>query len=306
MNLRKFFFGAMIALTFLFSLAPRASAQDPNRLTTFKISVWPEFDTPTVLVLLDGTLADKSNLPREVSVLIPTGAELLVATYQNPDGNFAVEQPTKTANLGDGYTRITFTTSQPNIRVEYYHDLLRGSPEKTLDYALKLAVPVDQLTLEVQQPLKASNFVVAPTTSNTRTGADGFKYFTYSFTNAAAGQVITAQAKYTKTDPNPSVQNQPAQPPAPVATPATDNSSNNLILLAGLVTLGLAAILGFFFWQQRSRETDASAPRKSSKQFQRERRRARGTEKTASAFCTQCGNALSADDNFCPKCGASR
>lgn len=306
MILRKIFFGAMIALVFLLTLAPHALAQDPNRLTQLKISIWPEYDKPSVLVLLDGTLADKSGLPRDVSVLIPTGAELFVTTSENPDGSLAPEVSSKSIDLGDGYTRVTFTTTQPKFRVEYYHDILRGAPEKTLDYIYKSIGGVDQVTLEIQQPLQASNFAVTPATQTTRTAADGFKYSTLQFSNIAAGQTISAQAKYTKTDPNPSVQPQTAPPPAPATAPVTaTDSSTNLFVLAGLVSLGLAAIVGFFLWQQRSREIETTAPQRTAKQFQRERRRARGNS-SASVFCTQCGHSLGADDNFCPKCGTKR
>lgn len=308
MNWRKIFFGVATALIFLLAVTPQALAQDANRLSQLKISVWPEYDTPNVLVLLDGTLADKSNLPREVSVLIPTGAQLTVTTYQNADGTLAAEQPNKVTDLGDGYSRVTFTTNQPTFRVEYYHDLLRGSPDKTLDFAYKLVVPADQVTLDVQQPLKATNFAVNPSTPNMRTDTDGFKYFTYNFSNVAAGQVITTQVKYTKSDANPSVTAQtPAQsaPASAASTAPTNNSSSNLLILGGVVALGLAAVLGFFYWQQQTRQTQAVVSKMSPRQFQRERRRARGTD-SKTAFCTQCGNALEADDVFCPKCGTKR
>lgn len=305
MNLRKTFFGAMIALAFLFSLAPGALAQDPNRLTQLKISIWPEYDQPSVLVLLDGTLADKAGLPRDVSILIPTGAQLFVTTSANPDGSLAPEVQAKSTDLGDGYTRVTFAVSQPDFRVEYYHNLLRGAPDKTLDFVYKSISGVEQVTMEIQQPLKASNFGVTPTTTDTRTATDGFKYSILRFSNVAANQTLNAQAKYTKADPNPSIQAPP--PPAPVTTPApASDSTSTIFVLVGVVILGLAGVVGFFLWQQRAHETETVASRKSAKQFQRERRRARGTEKFASVFCTQCGNALSDDDNFCPKCGAKR
>ena len=264
------------------------------------------YDTPTVLVLLDATLADKAGLPRDVSILIPTGAQLFVTTSQNPDGSLAAEVSSKSTDLGDGFTRVTFAVSQPTFRVEYYHDLVRGMPDKTLDFVYKSISGIDQVTMEIQQPLKASNFAVTPATQITRTAPDGFNYFTLQFSNVAANQTISAQAKYTKTDTNPSVQPPAAPPPAPVTTPVPADSSTNLFVLAGIVSLGLAAIAGFFLWQQRSRNIETTTSRRSAKQFQRERRRARGTAETATVFCTQCGSSLGTDDNFCPKCGTKR
>jgi hypothetical protein len=309
MTMRKIFFGAMAALVILLSLAPVALAQDPNRLSQLKISVWPEYDTPSVLVLLDGTLADKTNLPRQVAVFIPAAAKLTVTTWENADSTLAPEQPNQSTDAGDGYVRVTFTISQPIYHVEYYQDLLKGSPDKTLDFAYKAAAPADQALLEIQQPVKATNFAVTPTTTTTRTGADGFKYYSYQFSNVTTGQIVTAQAKYTKTDPSPSIQaTAPAQvqaTPVPVATPAS-SLPDNLLLLAGLVALGLVAILGIFLYQRRAGALEQAAAQKMSpREFQRQRRRARGTE-NASVFCTKCGSPLGPDDNFCPKCGAKR
>ncbi|MBI5034663.1 MAG: zinc ribbon domain-containing protein [Chloroflexi bacterium] len=310
--MRKILVGAMAALLLIVSLAPAAFAQDANRLSQLKISIWPEYDTPTVLVLLDGTLADKTNLPRSVSLLIPSNANLTVTTWENADGSLAPEQPNQSVDAGDGFTRVTFTINQPNYHVEYYHDLLKGAPDKSMDWQFKSATPVDQVLLEVQQPLKATNFVLTPTTSTTRTDASGFKYYSYQFANVTTGQVLTTQAKYTKSDPNPSFQAPPSsQLPsssasAPTTTSTASSSNDNLLLLAGLVGLGLIVILGIFVYQQRSRAVEElTANKMSPRQFQRQRRRARGTE-GATVFCTKCGNPLGPDDNFCPKCGAQR
>jgi len=311
MTMRKILVGAMAALVWLGALAPAAFAQDPNRLSQLKISVWPEYDTPTVLVMLDGTFADKTNLPRSVSVLIPSSANLTVTTWENTDGTMAPEQANQSADAGDGFNRVTFTVTQPNYHVEYYHDLLKGSPDKTMDFTYKSSAPVDQVSLEVQQPLKATNFVLTPTTSTTHTDSGGFKYYSYQFNNVATNQVITTQAKYTKTDLSPSFQPTPALPaasaPAPApSTVAAPSSNDNLFLLAGLVTLGLIVILGFFIFQQRSRATEqVTAPKMSPRQFQQQRRHAKALA-GATIFCTKCGNPLGADDNFCSKCGAPR
>jgi len=299
MKLRKTLLGVMVALAGLtLTLPPRALAQTPDRLTSLKISIWPEFDKPSVLVLLDGVLADPSNLPRPVSVLIPSDAELSVTTWTNPDGSFAPEQPAQQTKQDDGYTRVTFTIAQPRFRVEYYHDLLRGAPDKTLDFVYKSSGAIDTVTLEIQQPLKATNWTMNPPAPNTRTDSDGFKYFSYAFSNIAAGQTITAQAKYTKSDPNPSVQPQAA----PTVVPAASESNNRFGLLA-LVALGLTAILGFFWLRRRSPATRPAA-NVMSRKARRGKRPAGLT--TAAVFCTQCGHPLRLEDNFCPKCGTKR
>lgn len=304
MKRRMLFFSAMAAflLWTILAAVPRALAQDPNQLSNLQISVWPEHDQPTVLVLIDGTLADTSNLPRQVSVLIPSSAKLQVTTFANPDGSYAVEQPSQSTDQGDGYTRVTFTTNTTEYHVEYYDDLLRGSPDKTMDFVYKAAVPVEKLTLQVQQPLKATDFSMDPPAQTTQDGSDGFKYYLLQLPTLAAGQIISEQVKYTKTDPNPSVITAPsaASSSVPATTPASPWS--NIFYIAALVLLGLVAVVGFFLWQ-RSRAPVPAPVRSRS----RSRRSAeRPPSANVAAFCTQCGHGLGADDLFCPRCGTKR
>ncbi len=301
---RMIFFCAALALALSMS-APRVSADDPDRLSQLSISVWPEYDTPTVLVILDGKFADTSNASRLVSVLIPSKAKLHVATYANADGTLAKEQVPQPSDLGDGYARVTFSVPAANFWLEYYDDALQGNPDKTLDFAIKAPAPADQVTLEIQQPLQATDFAISPASPNTRT-ENGFKYFASSIANVTAGQIISAQIKYSKKDPNPSV-SPAAIPPSLPATPVATTPSNpwgNTFLIVAIVVLGLTAVLGFFMLrQQRSRRLAPVAG-----QIRKDRRSARGAPPASpgGAFCTQCGRPLGRDDNFCPKCGAKR
>ncbi len=301
---RILFFCALLALLFVLG-APRALADDPNRLSELQISVWPEYDTPTVLVILEGKFADTSTSSRQVSVLIPSKAKLHVATYANADGTLAKEQPSQSSDLGDGYARVTFSVPAANFWLEYYDDALRGNPDKTLDFSLKAPAPADQATLEIQQPLKATNFTITPSTPNTRS-EDGFTYYDSTFSNVTTGQIISAQIKYTRTDPNPSVLPAPAPASVPSTTPATTTSStwSSGFLIVAIVVLGLTAVLGFFMLQQqRSRRLAPIAP--NNRNGRRVGSPSRGVA-LGGVFCTQCGRALGRDDNFCPKCGAKR
>ncbi|HEX7594629.1 MAG TPA: zinc ribbon domain-containing protein [Anaerolineae bacterium] len=309
MTRRKLFTGAMMlcALWAMFAAAPRAFAQDPNRLSQLKISVWPEYDQPTVLVMLDGTLADATNLPRQVAVLIPSSAKLQVTTFANADGSFAAEQVSQSTNQNDGFTRVTFSIQTAAYHVEYYDDLLRGAPDKSMDYGFKAAAPVDQATLEVQQPFKATNFSATPPTQSTRTDAQGFTYLISQFSNLSAGQVITTQVKYVKSDPALSISALPTAPapittPAPAAVPVPASPWNNIFILVAVVLLGLVGVIGYFVLQQRAR-----APALASSRGGGRRGRERGGKpREAAAYCTQCGHGLSSDDLFCPRCGTKR
>ncbi len=300
MTMRRVFFCALpvMLLAIAFTPAPRVLADDPNHQTQLKISVWPEYDKPSVLVMLDGTLADAGNLPREIALTVPAKATILATTYTSADGAYAAEQPYNATDLGDGFKRVTYSVKAANYHLEYYDDLLRGLPDKTMDFVYRSPAVVDQLVLEVQQPLLATNFAVTPQTPNTRS-ENGFTFYTWQFSNVAVNQTVTVQARYTKNDSAPSVAATPVSAPLPAtapAAPAAPSLWSNVYLVAGLVVVGLAAMMGLYLYRQR-----AQVPA-----YARSRRPATGKRHAAveRVFCTQCGRELKRDDNFCPKCGA--
>jgi hypothetical protein len=305
MKKRIMLFCAMTAFALWITLtsAPHAFAQDPTQLSNLQVSVWPEHDQPTVLVMIDGTLADSTNLPRQVSVLIPSTAKLQVTTWTNADGTFASEQPSQSTSLGDGFSRVAFTTNAAPYHVEYYDDLLRGAPDKSMTFVYKASAPADQVTLEVQQPLKATNFSTDPPAQTTRNGSDGFKYTVLPYPALAAGQTITAQVKYTKTDPNPSILPAPSAAAPAVATTTPASPWNNVFILVALVVVGLLAVIGFFLWQRSREPVTARAAARNRPHRSAERG---VVANNVAAFCTQCGHGLGSGDLFCPKCGTKR
>jgi hypothetical protein len=279
---------------------PRAYADDSNRLARLKIRVLPEYDQPTVLVWMTATLADGTNLPRDVSVLVPSTAALNATAWED-EGGTPHEAPAQSTNLGDGFTRVTFSVAQSTFRVEYYDDLLRGAPDKTLNFTFKAFAPVDQVSLELQQPRTATNFSVTPPVSTSSIDTDGLQTFVLPFSNVVAGQTLSAQVKYTKTDSTLSFPPSAAQPGSvPVSAPAS-SAANNIYLIAVIIVVGLTALLGVYLWQRRRFE--ASPARAGTVPG---RRKPHNGQSASTVFCTQCGNALKPDDLFCSKCGTKR
>jgi hypothetical protein len=306
MNLRRFFLCAATALFLTLAIITPTFAQDPNRLSSLKISLWPEYDRPTVLVILNGTLADKGNLPRDVSVVVPTLADVVVTTYVNTDGRQAPEQVFKTADLNDGTKRITFSIATAEYWVEYYDDLVRGAPDKTIAFALKSPSAADLVSFEIQQPVRASNLTSTPSSQLMRTEPDGLSYYGLQLANIAAGQAINAQIKYTRTETRLSrdLITPAATNSAPIGTLEQPGASQNIFFAVAAVVLGIAAAIGFFVLRQRN--TRPALVRQPSRRAQANPRRERAANPKTSAFCPQCGRALSTEDNFCPRCGTKR
>ncbi len=273
-----------------------AHAQQSLRLGSLGISVYPEYDQPGVLVQYQGAIvgtADKSN-PREIAFLVPQGAGVGAACAIQASGDHTSEKWNET-DAGDGFTRVTYKINEPNFHLEYYYNPLTGTPDKKMDYVYQAALPVDEIHVEIQHPLKATNFVLTPDTKDSHQDNDGFTYHSYSFNQIAVGQKVSTSVAYTKTDPKPSVSGQ-QKTAAAAPNAASDNGVNpNVIVLSSALVIALGMI-GYFVWERR-----AGKP-----QYVRAPASRPSPESLGGGFCTECGNALDSEDKFCGKCGTPR
>ncbi len=292
---------AFASAIFFPSAAPRAYAanafEETTRFASLEISVWPEYDQPGVLVQYQGQLAGATQpgASREISVLVPKGAGVGAACGLKSDGTHTSET-WKEADAGDGFTSITYQVGEPQFHVEFYYNPLVGSADKTMDFTYKAAEPVDELYLDVQHPLKATNFVLTPNAPDSHTDKDGFTYHVYSEKQVAVGQTISSKIAYTKTDPNPSVSGQKAAPAATSNQDAAGGLNPNLVVVLA-VLVAAAGLIAYFAFLRRSQPQFVPV---SISEERGERRLSNG------GFCTQCGKALEPEDRFCAKCGKER
>ncbi len=291
---KRFLFVAVLTILSL-GIPQTAHAQQSLRIGSLGISVYPEYDQPGVLVQYQGAIvgsADKTN-PREVAFLVPQGAGVGAACAIKGDGSHTSET-WKESDAGDGYTRVTYSINEPNFHLEYYYKPLTSAPDKKMEFVYQAALPADEINLEIQHPLKASNFVLTPPAKDSHKDDEGFTYHSYTFKQIAAGDKVSTSIGYTKTDPKPSISSQPKTTAAFNAS--SDNGVNpNLIVLVSAVVVGIGMV-GYFVWVRRAGKSQYSrtpAPRASPKTL-------------SGGFCTECGSALDAEDKFCGKCGTSR
>ena len=302
MNVRSFFLLMGVLLLVTLAAPSFAIAQTPERITNLDISVWPEFDDPRVLVQYDGNLASQNGYPREVAFYIPSSAVLTATAYQDESQQFLNTDPATVTDAGNGLKRVTFKVPKPHFHLEYYDDAIRGTPDKTLEFFYTAILPADSVEIQVQQPLKAENFKIAPAAAMISEGMHDFKYHIFNYPGAAADQTLKLQINYTKTDPNPSIQNVVPPETAPQTNPTdaavpTDPQQIYMLVGAGIVlALGLLA-LWLWYTRRQPQLAFAGASNRAANSKKVER---------ATGFCSQCGNSMHASDNFCPKCGAKK
>ena len=266
----------------------------------------PEYDdllkygTPTLLTILEGQVAGVS-APTRVRFLVPTTAGMNSAGSIDAQGNHSGGPPDRKASSISGWDEISYQLKTNTFRVEYYDPaIIRGQPDKTISYDFRTLFPISDLRVVVQQPRKATNFIVKAIAPGGTAGTDreGFTVYSYYLTNISAGVPVHFDITYTKSDPNPSL-----GPSGNTNTGAGAGSSALVIL----VVIGVILIGGIVVWMLKSRQPryvpvrgGNNQPRRGARSLQKRPSKQGGA---ANKFCTTCGQPISASDKFCPSCG---
>jgi hypothetical protein len=309
----KRFLTLSILFLLLLTGLPVARAQTPtDRLSTLIVDLWPDYDQPSMLVLLTGELPADTPLPATVTIPLPEGADLnAVARFGETGGLFSdVEY-----SIDGG--RLTFTTPSPRFRVEYYapYRVDGNSRAYTFDWSGDLAV--DSLSTVVQQPLGATVISTEPPSTGSELRNDNLTYYRLHPQAVLPGQDYAVQVSYDMPVPQLSVD---APQSSGTAAPHTTATTSPIVwwvlgLLGALVVVGGAFYLGRGSASSaRRRKPRPSRPVKPPASAGRNVARPAppaSTQKSKLAasppppgrFCHHCGQAAETSDVYCRHCG---
>ena len=287
---------AALAIVMVALIPAVAAAQEAPRFKRLTVSIWPEYDEPSVFVNYEGELAEGVALPATLNLALPLGVQVNSACEIDAAGRHTVVDWREITGDKPG---VSYVTGKPHTHIEFYYNPIEGAGRRESTYKVVAPGPVDALQVEIQQPLRSTNFVVAPAANSVFADKEGFKYHRYDFANVAAGQTLTFDIAYEKPDAKPSVERQQTAP-ATAATAAGSEYALPLLLL-GLGLVGIAVFL-LLRSRERPRARLAAAPAVS-----RRRNGARAGANTAGAeptrYCTQCGGKIRAGAAFWTSCG---
>ncbi len=279
----------------IFTLPYSAQAQQPIKLATLQVQLWPEYDQPSMLVIYDFKLPDGIKLPVNVSIGLPQDANLVAVASVTTDGRLINTDYVGPTVDTDRQIVIIQIQSQVTYHLEYYEPISKSGGRRDFTYLWAGDYPVDDLTVSVRVPVDTNNIITNPIMKSTQ-NADGADFLIKDFGPWDAGQQFVLQVNYTKTTDNLTVSQPSVQPSQPVGsnTPGRLVLANYLPYVFG--GLGLALILGgvVFFWQSS----------RGGKSPRRKRGHAvGGNEKESGVYCSQCGARARVGDRFCRVCG---
>jgi hypothetical protein len=189
------------ATTFLLLIflaaAPAASgaAQAPvTAIDTLDVEIWPDYDRPSVLVLLTGALPAGTTFPASVTLDLPEGARVNAVARIDSENGTMTDDIFSSAEISD---MLNFTTPDPRFRVEYYVPYTADDMQRSFDYTWPAQIPVKSFHLRVQRPAPASALRTEPAADDERKSSDGFEYHIFSARAVPAGQPFSLHVVYT-------------------------------------------------------------------------------------------------------------
>jgi hypothetical protein len=227
-------------------LATSVSAQ--MRLGSLEIRLWPEYDRPSVLVILDATLAADTPLPAIVPLPMPTAAGSPHAVAKlGPNGSLLVAQHTVEA-AGD-WSTVKIITDSLSVHLEYYAPLLNTDSQRQFRFFWPEGFPIDLLSYEVLHPVGATNMSVTPAADRI-VEADGLTFYQANLGALPGSESLSltlAYAKQTATLSSPAAQAAPSTfPSPPAAVPAEDGGSKPDLTWLTIAVIALAAAIGLW------------------------------------------------------------
>jgi hypothetical protein len=296
--MRKLFL--ILVLGIFLAFPSSAFAQNDVTFTSMTVQLWPEYDQPSMLVIVDFALDPNTKFPVNLAFRLPLDANLIaVATYAT-DGsllNAVFEGPTV-----KGETQVfTVTLPSATARFEYYQPITFSGSQRVFSYIWNGDYAVDAFNMRVLEPVDTTSLTTVPKL-NSISEKDGLKYFDGKPVKLAAGEQFALNLQYTKTTSTLIASSQGGvQPSAPVDenTPGRVSFNFNKMLPYIIGGVGVLLIAGGFLYYLRS----GRSPSK------RVRRRANATneeseEVVEESYCPQCGTRAKSNDRFCRVCGA--
>ena len=284
-----------LLLTLLVTPLP-AQAQEQISFEQVSVQLWPEYDTPDMLVILNLQLLASASLPTQVNVRIPGSVEKPFVVAVGQTAQTVTDQGVEFSYEKNGdWLEVTVTATGPAIRIEYYDPrLVRTGDQRSYDYTWAGEYAVGFFSVSIQVPVDTTEIQTDPVMRKVVPAGTTQTYLDWETSNLQAGRTLPVKITYTKISDRLSFGNLPLETePIDENTQGRVSLSNYLPYILG--GLGVLLILGggIYFWQTSQGKPK---PRKRHRSHEQD-------DGGENVYCHQCGKRAQAGDRFCRTCG---
>ena len=288
-----------------YSLQP-AAAQQPPVIERLGVALWPEYDQPSMLVILRVQLAPGTALPAEITLPIPTSVgEPLAVAYTTAEGGL-LNAPYTRQVQGD-WALVTLTSETSSAQVEYYQPLAISETQRSFTYEWPGGQDLGSLTYEVQYPVGTQGMQIDPPPESTVPRPDGLVYSFADLGQVPGTETRQIQLSYQRESSALSIDTIGQTSPPVAGSPESAGTTPDLIawLPVGLGGIGLLLVVvgGALYWRSRRRGSSAGARERHRPKRSDAARMGPALEPSV-VFCHSCGTKAAITDKFCRECGA--
>lgn len=294
--MRKFFL--MFILVVMLVFPTLASAQADVTLSNVSVQLWPEYDQPSMLVIVDFQVATGTVLPVDLVFRLPQDANLIAVASYTADGSLMNAVFDGPVVVEDGQSFTVTATENTVYRFEYYQPLTFNGEQRLFSYLWDGDYTVNEFSIRVLEPVDITSLSTIPELSSI-SQENGLKYFDGENVKLASGEQFTLSLEYKKTSNTLIASSQGVQPVAPVDASTTGRVSLNNYLPYVIGGLGVIMIVGglVYYWQSGKRNGGKKSRRRQSANTEQE-------EAQSDVYCAQCGTRAHGGDRFCRTCGS--
>jgi len=295
-------FSLCLILLLLFS-PMGAAAQSDISILEMEVDLWPEFDSPALLVIYRITLSPQMSVPVEIRLRIPSSVGIPNAVAARQPNGTLFNIPFTQEEDGD-FSWLVFQATTPELQIEFYDpNLLISGDDRHFTYSWPGDYAVDSFSVEVQQPLNATDMRVKPGMVSAKSGADGLTYYTVDVGSLTKGQPFEISVDYKKSGNELTSSNVGIEPSAPLDGSAFGRLSMSFALPWALGVLGLLLIAGGGIWYWRSGRENIQPARRRHARRKSNEKTVLDTVASGHIYCHHCGKRASPGDRFCRVCG---
>lgn len=217
-------------------------AQEAFVVEELHLSIWPEYYTPDVVVSQAFLFVNHSeeSVSGEIWFQLPKNVE---PTTLIDFKDSIYPRYFEVVDKGD-HQLVRYELSSPlepgdklSLLLEYRYPRFQEAGHRNIPVEFISKYPVSQLTVEVTQPLRSTEFSLNPPTDDHSMDSDGFDVYRYSYTDIKAEELLEFSINYYKEDNLPSLDPEPAKVPGQETE--SSSISNTTVALIVLVLLGI-------------------------------------------------------------------